>query len=343
MDVDIAEGVEVIMNAVFQSCTSLTHITIPSTVKSIGGAAFAGCTHLENVSLSNSLESIVGGAFDSCTSLTHIIIPASVSSLDSSAFPGCSNLSTVVYLGSAFFSNNAFPSCGNIKNVCVPPNYSSTTFGGLNVTSNNEVCQSFFELLNDCSTPVYKDDHFVEQKRKNTTEWESQTDECMEYKCVKDDGFVSLSTCYSTDKTNRVCVNHRCIDDETIKKTYVEVELDEGVKATEVNVAAIIEAISALCEISSDLIEIGYVLDSNGNVLRVLVFVGDEQTANIVLQTIQSLEQGSNCKAGILCRNKRVSIVVVSQSISAASTVDVTISTVLSLFLLANCLMVLLA
>jgi hypothetical protein len=51
---------------------TLTGITIPNTVTSIGGLAFNACTSLTNVTIPNSVTSIGEYAFLSCTSLTEI-------------------------------------------------------------------------------------------------------------------------------------------------------------------------------------------------------------------------------------------------------------------------------
>ena len=48
---------------------------IPTTVTSIGAAAFEGCPLLENITLPGSITSIDYGAFSYCANLTTITIP----------------------------------------------------------------------------------------------------------------------------------------------------------------------------------------------------------------------------------------------------------------------------
>ena len=77
---------EVVGRGYFQSLTS---VTIPNTVTSIGSYAFYFCSGLTSVSIPNSVTSIGEGAFHGCGGLTSITIPDSVISIGHSAFYGC--------------------------------------------------------------------------------------------------------------------------------------------------------------------------------------------------------------------------------------------------------------
>ena len=110
-------------------CTSLTSVTIPNSVTSIGDGAFGGCTSLTNVTIPNSVTSIGlecvqwlhqphqhhhpqqrhqhrAEAFDSCTGLTNVTIGNGVTSIGDDAFRGCTSLTaiTVDPLNSAYSS-----------------------------------------------------------------------------------------------------------------------------------------------------------------------------------------------------------------------------------------------
>ena len=58
------------------NCYSLTSVTIPNSVISIGYYAFSGCTSLTNVTLGTNVTSIGDGPFGDCTSLTAITVDA---------------------------------------------------------------------------------------------------------------------------------------------------------------------------------------------------------------------------------------------------------------------------
>ena len=83
----------------FGFCSSLTEVTIPKSVTSIGEYAFGYCSSLTKVIIPEGVTSIGKGAFSSCSSLTEVTIPKSVTSIESFAFSECEALATVYYGG----------------------------------------------------------------------------------------------------------------------------------------------------------------------------------------------------------------------------------------------------
>ena len=65
----IKTGTKCIADKAFYGCTSLTSITIPEGVTSIGVCAFEGCTRLESIAIPESVVSIGWDAFGGCTRL----------------------------------------------------------------------------------------------------------------------------------------------------------------------------------------------------------------------------------------------------------------------------------
>ena len=85
-----------IPSSAFRGCTSLTSITIPDSVTSIGSGAFRDCTSLTSITIPSGVTSIGTSAFENCTSLTSVTIPDSVTSIGSWAFYKCNNLEEMI-------------------------------------------------------------------------------------------------------------------------------------------------------------------------------------------------------------------------------------------------------
>ena len=132
-------------------CSSLTSITIPDSVTTIGSSAFRGCTSLTRFNgkfasednrclifdgelvafaraglteyaIPDSVTSIGNYTFSDCTSLTSITIPDSVTSIGSWAFEYCTSLTSITIpdsvtsIGSyAFFGCTSLPIENNIR------------------------------------------------------------------------------------------------------------------------------------------------------------------------------------------------------------------------------------
>lgn len=92
--------------------SSLTSITIPNNVTSIGNYAFEECEELENVTLGTSLQVIGEGAFYGCPKLKEIIIPDSVTVIHDYAFKGCEQLKSIVIPENVAIGTDAFSNIG---------------------------------------------------------------------------------------------------------------------------------------------------------------------------------------------------------------------------------------
>ena len=109
----------------FAFCKSLTSVTIPDGVTSIGNNAFLSCNNLTSVTFGNEsqLTAIDNYAFAFCYGLTGISIPNKVTNIGESAFKGCANLKNInIPAGITSIGVEAFQNCLSLKTIF---NYSS--------------------------------------------------------------------------------------------------------------------------------------------------------------------------------------------------------------------------
>jgi len=120
-NVVIGEGIRSISANAFNGVTSLTNVLIPNNVTSICDNAFLACG-LTSISLPASIISIGGSAFASYGRLTSIIIPDSVTSIGNSAFSSSGLVSITIGNGVSTIPSGAFFNCAGLTNVSVGNN-----------------------------------------------------------------------------------------------------------------------------------------------------------------------------------------------------------------------------
>ena len=144
----------------FNNCTSLKSLAIPSSVISLGNACFSGCTSLTSIEIPSSVTSLGENCFYDCTSLRSIEIPSSVTSLGDRCFGGCTSLmsieipSSVTSLGYWFFNG-----CTSLTSIEIPSSVTSLgywCFSGCTSLTSIEIPSSVTTLggfcFNNCTS-----------------------------------------------------------------------------------------------------------------------------------------------------------------------------------------------
>ena len=117
----IPSSVTEIGNWAFFGCSGLTSLTIPSGVTSIGDSAFSGCSGLTSLTIPSGVTSIGYYAFDGCSRLTSLTIPSSVTEIGGYAFSGCSGLTSLtIPSGVTSIGGYAFYDCSGLTSLTIP-------------------------------------------------------------------------------------------------------------------------------------------------------------------------------------------------------------------------------
>ena len=97
----------------FNECTSLIEIKIPSNIKSIRNYAFNKCKSIKIIEIPSSVINIGQGAFSDCISLENVIINASIQKIKTK--PLFEETKKVLFFKTFIIYNHAFEKKKNMK------------------------------------------------------------------------------------------------------------------------------------------------------------------------------------------------------------------------------------
>lgn len=88
-------GLTGIPAAAFKGCINLCEITLPESIKFLGGEAFYDCKVLRSIDIPASIDALPSCCFYNCISLTDVILPNSIKTIGGECFYGCEKLSKI--------------------------------------------------------------------------------------------------------------------------------------------------------------------------------------------------------------------------------------------------------
>ena len=121
-------------------CGSMTSLIIPNSVITIGNYACSACSKLTSVYIGESVTSIGNYAFYGCSLLTSVTIPNSVTSIGECAFTDCSSLTSIT-IGSGVKSIGiyAFFGCNALRRIIINA-FNPPYMADQNSAKNNPAC-----------------------------------------------------------------------------------------------------------------------------------------------------------------------------------------------------------
>ena len=353
----IPGSVTSIKSHAFSGCSKVKSITIPSSTSTIERFSFYMCSNLKEIlvdsgnsvfkSIDGLLVDITGeklvhypcgksehaiiprgistlleGSIVECNDITDFTISETVVTIEAFAFNVLEKLSSVTYLGDSppdCSATNTFVFCDALLNACIPINYNSQVFCGVTAYSQSPSFEQIRGLNNECNQVfVCSETNYTVQKRENATDWEGQSNECFEYRCDPAYGPVRNNQCNNSDGINRVCTtDNKCEERESFRQEWIVVIELNSTNFDEMNSTELIETISNISGVDPDTIKIGVEMDDHGKIVRIIVFVSNQQTAEAIIKAINAMEE-DECQNGIICRSKEARVISPERLLSNA-------------------------
>lgn len=127
--VKFADGTETIGYGAFRECTRLTSVILPETLKELGsvwdvtglgGAAFHGCTALQEITIPASITVLPQMTFCECSNLSKVNLPETLTEIDERVFELCSSLKTFNFPASVTTLGHGVFNKSGLVNPTVP-------------------------------------------------------------------------------------------------------------------------------------------------------------------------------------------------------------------------------
>ncbi len=119
-DVVVVPDTRLIADGAFSGCNSLTSVSIPESVMSIGDEFLSYCSSLTSVDIPESVVSIGNNFLYGCNSLTSVNIPDEVTNIGDRFLCGCSGLTSVDIPNGVTSIGNSFLCGSSLTSIDIP-------------------------------------------------------------------------------------------------------------------------------------------------------------------------------------------------------------------------------
>ena len=149
----------------------------------------------------------------------------------------------------------------------------------------------------------------------------------MVYECDYERGPVSSMCSSGNDGVNLVCKDDECVPYESLDKDVwsVEISFENEINATDLNTTEIIEWIVAQTNVDISEVDIGVEVNDDGQVVRVIVFVSDEESAEMIAVAVNDIDRGDDCGDAIMCQSKEAEVVRPRRILSSCDRLEGTV------------------
>jgi len=152
-------------------------------------------------------------------------------------------------------------------------------------------------------------------KRTKALRWEQQSNDCFEYQCNNESGYLSWSMCNTSSELHQTCVGGtECYANSTWKEDWtVNVYLEGSVNATDFDAKELIQIIVDITQIPKANVSIGVDVNTNGVIESVSVVVATESEAKKVESAINAFVKSGDCQESMcLIKSAKIDKVPVS-------------------------------
>lgn len=160
-DLVVPNGITKINSLAFINNKTLTSISLPASLHSIGENAFLNCTRLVSVTVRGKCTTagtLGFGAFNGCTLLESVQLPNSITTIDNVAFSDCSSLTNITFPEKLSVINDyVFSDCASLSEVTLPKSVTSVGAGAFeycdqltSFTFTNSATTLGYHVFSDC-------------------------------------------------------------------------------------------------------------------------------------------------------------------------------------------------